>query len=115
MPIDYDNPLEERLTELTASGQSAALHDLTDFTWDEVHLLRGLTKQKVEEIVGAEVIRDERYDPEINLLVFEDEQTVVKVIGVYGMLTAERPSWPREVLLEAWRGLLKLPLPGETS
>jgi hypothetical protein len=33
-----DEPLEAKLSELKDSGASAPLSDLTDFSWDEVHL-----------------------------------------------------------------------------
>ncbi|MCV7109317.1 hypothetical protein [Mycolicibacterium chitae] len=46
VPIDYDNPLEERLTELTASGQSAAARP------DGLHLGRGSPAPRSDQAEG---------------------------------------------------------------
>ncbi|MGV0744844.1 hypothetical protein [Mycolicibacterium sp. XJ870] len=110
--IDYHNPLGAKLTDLSQNGRSARLSDLTDFSWNEVHLFRGLTREKIAEVVGSPAIRNADYDPEVNLLVFEESGNVVKVIGLHGLLSADHPSWPSTVRLEpSGNGLLRLTLP----
>jgi hypothetical protein len=53
-----DEPLEAKLSELKDSAESAPLSDLTDFSWDEVHLFNEETpRDEIEAVVGDPVIR----------------------------------------------------------
>lgn len=42
--VKGDGPLEAKLSDLMDSGQAARLSDLTDFSWDEVHLFNEYTR-----------------------------------------------------------------------
>jgi hypothetical protein len=108
-----DDPLEEKLSEVKSSGQTVRLSDLTDFSWDEVHLFNEYTDRKViEEVVGSPVISGD-YHASGSLLVFEDENQVVKTVTVGGdYLRADARTYGSDVLVKPWgNGALRLENP----
>lgn len=115
--ITRDERLASGLHELSRRGESGQLRDLTDWTWEEVHVFsEGVTRERVEAVVGAPVLRDERYYTAGNLLVFEKGGEVVKAVSIIGdVLKADQPTWPSEVRLEplgdARPAILRLTLP----
>ena len=88
---DGDDALEAKLADLKQRGEAARLSDLTDFSWDEVHLFNEYTRREaIEKIVGSPVITAD-YHNAGSLLVFEDHGKVVKSVTVSGdYLRAER-------------------------
>jgi hypothetical protein len=116
--ISFDDPLEAKLSDLKRSGQSAQLSDLTNFSWDEVHVFHeGASREEIEKTVGSPVIKDEYWGSASNLLVFEDNGKVVKVISISGgYLRADKPTWPSDVRLEPWgNGAVRLTPGGESA
>ena len=102
MEITDDEWLEAGLHELSERGESGRLRDLTDWSWDEVHVFsEGVTRESVESVVGAPVRMNDRYYTAGNLLVFEENGKVVKAVSVIGdILKATQPTWPADVRLE---------------
>jgi hypothetical protein len=133
MDIDYNNQrlndsttqrlndsttqrLNDGLESLLHQQKSGRLSDFTAWNWDEVHLFHEHTDREfIEETVGAPVIRGDYYDSKASLLVFEDDGTPVKAVGISGeYLRADghRVSWPADVMLEPLgTGALQLTLP----
>lgn len=111
--ISYDDPLEGKLDYLVDHQESARLSDLTDFSWDEVHLFNEWdSREKVEQVVGAPV----RMSSSLwggSLLIFEENGKPVRAVGVTGgYLRADHRSWRSDVLLKPWgAGALRLTLP----
>ena len=115
--IAFGDPLEAKLSDLKDSGQSARLSDLTDFSWDEVHLFNEYTsRERIEEAVGSPVIRGDSYGAG-SLLVFEENEKIVKALRVAGdYLRADHPSWTSDVRVEPWRlGFLRLTSPAPNA
>ncbi|WP_233213581.1 hypothetical protein [Mycobacterium hubeiense] len=112
--VKEDDPLEAKLSDLKDSGQAARLSDLTDFSWDEVHLFNEYTKREaIEKIVGSPVISAD-YHAAGSLLVFEDHGKVVKTITVKGdYLRADDYTYGSDVLVKPWgNGAMRLTPPG---
>lgn len=112
--VNGDDALEAKLSDLKDSGQSARLSDLTDFSWDEVHLFNEYTKREaIEKIVGSPVISADRHAAG-SLLVFEDHGKVVKTITVKGdYLRADDYTYGSDVLVKPWgNGAMRLTPPG---
>ncbi len=113
--LSFGDPLREPLTELRDSGESGRLSDLTDFDWDEVSLFHeGTPRERIEQITGDPLIRDEYYFSSPTLLVFENHGKVVKAVPTGAFLRSKegRTTWPHDVLLEPWGdGFLGLTLP----
>lgn len=79
-----EDPLEREIATVRDGGRPVPLHDLTDFTWDEVHLFNEYTRSEViNEVVGSPVIGSDRHMAG-SLLVFEDHGSVVKKVEVTG-------------------------------
>lgn len=117
MDIDYnDQRLNDGLESLLRQQKSGKLSEFTTWNWDEVHLFHEHTDREfIEKTVGAPVIRGNFYDSKASLLVFEDNGTPVKAIGISGDYVrgeAHRVSWPADVVLEPLStGALQLTLP----
>lgn len=117
MDIDYnDQRLNDGLESLLRQQKSGKLSEFTTWNWDEVHLFHEHTDREfIEKTVGAPVIRGNFYDSKASLLVFEDNGTPVKAIGISGDYLrgeAHRVSWPADVVLEPLgTGALQLTLP----
>lgn len=115
--VKSDDPLESKLSELKASGKSAPLRELTDFSWDEVHLFNEYTRREaIEKIVGSPVISAASHQSG-SLLVFEEHGTVVKTVTVGGdYLRAEGYTFGPDVLVEPWGdGAMRLTPPDADS
>ena len=111
--VQQDDPLESKLSELKAKGQTARLSDLTDFSWDEVHLFNEYTRREaIEKIVGSPVISAD-YQAAGSLLVFEDRGKVVKTVTVGGdYLRADDYTYGADVLVKPWgNGAMRLTAP----
>ncbi|EHI13058.1 hypothetical protein KEK_07742 [Mycolicibacterium thermoresistibile ATCC 19527] len=93
------------------SGQPAMLRDLTDFDWDEVHLFNeGASRDRVEQVVGAPVLKDKYWESSSSLLVFEKDGSIVNVLSITGdYLRADKPTWTSDVAVVPWgAGALRL-------
>ncbi|MDV3125297.1 hypothetical protein M1247_10275 [Mycobacterium sp. 21AC1] len=115
--VKSDDPLESKLSELKANGQSAPLSELTDFSWDEVHLFNEHTRREaIEKIVGSPVISAGTHQSG-SLLVFEDRGAVVKTVTVGGdYLRADGYTFGSDVLIEPWgNGAMRLTPPAADS
>lgn len=109
-----DAPLEDKLGELKASGQTARLSDLTDFSWDEVNIFDEYTRREaIERIVGSPVISAD-YHVSGKLLVFEDHGKVVKTITLNrGYLGADDYTYGYDVLVKPnGQAAMRLTSPG---
>ncbi len=114
---DGDDALEVKLADLKQRGEAARLSDLTDFSWDEVHLFNEHTRREaIEKIVGSPVITAD-YHNAGSLLVFEDHGTLVKSVTVSGdYLRAEGYTFGPDVMVEPWgNGAMRLTPPGAQS
>lgn len=103
MGVEYDEQLSQQLRDLAGRGGTAKLADLTDFTWDTVHVFsEGTTASEVEQVSGESVLNDNRYYDAGNLLVFVDDGHVVAALSVLpGLLvTAGQPTWDADTILE---------------
>lgn len=112
--LSFDTPVEARLDALADRGESARLRDLTDFSWDEVHLFHeGASRDDIEEIVGSPVIRDTYHHSSAVLLVFEENGEVVQAVAMTGdYLRGDPLSWRSDVLVKPWGlGYLRLTPP----
>jgi hypothetical protein len=113
-PGEYDSAVEAKLAELKANGQSASLRDLTDFTWDEVHLFNSHAgRDYVERVVGDPVIDGRSVPDHKSLLVFENGGEVVDTVTISGdYLRADEPTWGPDVVVAPWgTGFLRLTRP----
>lgn len=112
--LTFDDPLEAKLIELSERKESAHLSDLTDFTWDEVHIFyEGDSREHVEQVVGSRVFRDKYYGSSGSLMVFEDKGKVVKALALTGELVrGDQPSWSSNVIVQPYGlGYLRLTSP----
>ncbi len=82
--IAQEGRLHDRLRELSSSGGSAALSDLTEFAWDKVYVFsEGASAEKINDSVGTTVLsRQDRYYSAGNLLVFSSRGEVVYAADV---------------------------------
>lgn len=79
-----EDPLEAELSTVKNGTHAVPLRDLTDFTWDEVHLFNEYTQREfIEKTVGEPVISADRHMAG-SLLVFEEQGTVVRKVEVTG-------------------------------
>lgn len=109
-----DEPLEAKLSALKDSGETAPLSDLTDFSWDEVHLFNEETpRDQIEAVVGDPVVTGSDSGSNVSLLVFEQDGKVVDSVTVTGdYLRADSPTFGADVLVEPWgSGFMKLVQP----
>src|SRR5690606_16004064 len=109
--ITFGHPLNGELGEVLDSGQPAMLRDLTDFDWDEVHLFNeGASRDRVEQVVGAPVLKDKYWESSSSLLVFEKDGSIVNVLSITGdYLRADKPTWTSDVAVVPWgAGALRL-------
>ena len=91
------------------------MSELTDFSWDEVHLFNEETpRDDIEAVVGDPVIKGDDSGPSVSLLVFENDGKVVDSVTVTGdYLPADQPTWPSDVIVEPWgSGFMRLTQPG---
>lgn len=97
--VKSDDPLEAELATVKDGDQAVPLRDLTDFSWDEVHLFNEYTdKDIIEKVVGAPVISAD-YHAAGSLFVFEDHGSVVKTVTVTGdYLRADGSTFGADVL-----------------
>lgn len=103
MGIEYDEQLSQHLRDLSGRGGSAKLADLTDFTWDTVHVFsEGATASEVEQAVGEPVLDGNRYYDAGNLLVFVDDGQVVAARSVLPdlLVTGGQMTWDADTVLE---------------
>jgi hypothetical protein len=102
--IAQKGQLHDRLRELSASGGSAALADLTDFTWDKVYIFsEGARAEDINNRVGATVLSTPgRYYSAGNLLVFSLHDKVVYAADVVPdiLVTGGRTEWGADTRLE---------------
>lgn len=103
MGVEYDEQLSQQLRDLAGRGGTAKLADLTDFTWDTVHVFsEGATASEVEQVAGEPVLNDNRYYDAGNLLVFVHDGHVVAALSVLPdlLVTDGRPTWDADTILE---------------
>ena len=119
VPIQHDAHLERAVLELSRTGGTARLRDLTDFSWDRVHVFpEGTSAREVNRTVGQAVLADGSFYYDAgNLLVFTAGGRVVRAVSVLPdvLATGNRPTWSGEVRLEPRRpgqpGVLRLAEP----
>ena len=105
MAIDYeDQRLNDGLALLVQQHRPGKLSDFTAWVWDEVHLFHEWSEREfIEQTVGAPVIRSSLYESKASLLVFENDGTPAKAVGIPGDFLRgadQRVTWPVEVTLE---------------
>lgn len=102
--IERGGQLEESLRELSGTAGSARLSQLTDFSWDTVHVFtEGAKAEDVNAAAGVEVINDgSRYYDAGNLLIFTSDGQLTKAASVVPdlLVTDGRRTWGQEVRLE---------------
>lgn len=117
MDIDYnDQRLNDGLESVLHTGQPARLRDLTSWQWDEVHLFNEHTPRDfIETTVGTPVIKDKFYGSKASLLVFEDNGTPVKAVGISGDYLRgahHEVTWNADVIARPLgKGFVELTLP----
>ena len=117
MDIDYnDQRLNDGLESVLHTGQPARMRDLTSWQWDEVHLFNEHTPRDfIETTVGAPVIKDKFYGSKASLLVFEDNGTPVKAVGLSGDYLRgahHEVTWNADVIARPLgKGFVELTLP----
>lgn len=115
--VKGEDPLADKLSGVKDGGQAIRLSQLTDFSWDEVHLFNEYTRREaIEKIVGSPVISEE-YNSAGGLLVFEDHGKVVKTVTVGGdYLRADGYTFGPDVLVAPiGNGGLRLAAPAATA
>lgn len=104
MDIAQDGRLHDRLRELSSSGGSATLSDLTDFEWDTVYVFgEGARAEKINDSVGTTVLaRQGHYYSAGNLLVFSSRGEVVYAADVVPdlLVTGGKTEWGAHTRLE---------------
>ncbi|MGH3980310.1 MAG: hypothetical protein ACRDRZ_15110 [Pseudonocardiaceae bacterium] len=104
MDIATEGPLHDRLRELSSTGGSAALADLTDFEWDTVYVFgEGTRAEEINDAVGTTVLRvQDRYYSAGNLLVFSSHGKAVYAADVVPdiLVTGGDTEWGAGTRLE---------------
>lgn len=102
--VKYKGELHDRLRDLSATGGSARLADLTEFEWDTVHVFNeGAKATEINEMVGSTVLRSQdRYYSAGNLLVFTRNGELVYAADVVPdiLVTGGTPRWGSGTRLE---------------
>ena len=102
--IAQEGQLHDRLRELSSSGDSAAIADLTDFIWDKVYIFsEGIRVEEINNKVGSTVLsQPDRYYSAGNLLVFSLGGEVVYAADVVPdiLVTGGRTEWGADTRLE---------------
>lgn len=102
--IAQKGQLHDRLRELSSAGDSAALADLTDFTWDKVYIFsEGTRAEEINNKAGTSVLsQSDRYYSAGNLLVFSLGGKVVYAADVVPdiLVTGGRAEWGADTRLE---------------
>ncbi|WP_419997079.1 hypothetical protein [Streptomyces boninensis] len=113
--IEHDQELVDKLKDLVDEEGTAKLADLTDFSWDRVHIFEEYADAKrIEKIVGEPVIDDEYYSAQnTNLLIFVNDGDVTRAIEMPYMLNYDnRFTWDADVVVKPAapdrRSILKL-------
>ncbi len=99
-----DDALQAKFRQLSASGGSARLADLTDFDWDSVYVFsEGASAGQVAKATGRDILKEKFYSEAGNLLVFLGEDTPTVAISVVPdlLVTGGRARWTDRVRLES--------------
>ena len=102
-PGQTSGTLHDGLRELSSSGRSARLADLTDFEWDSVYVFgEGARADEINDSVGTTVLRPGWYDSAGNLLVFSLGGKAVYAADVVPdiLVTGEKIEWGAGTWLE---------------
>ncbi|MDA2889544.1 hypothetical protein PDG61_01335 [Mycolicibacterium sp. BiH015] len=117
MDIDYnDQRLNGGLESVLHTGQPARLSDLTSWEWDEVHLFHEFSEREfIQTTVGEPVIKADFYGSKASLLVFENNGTPVKAVGISGDYLRgahHEVTWNSDVIARPLgKGFVELTLP----
>lgn len=101
--VRHDAGLSEKFRDLSGSGGTARLADLTDFAWERVHVFsEGASAEQVERVVGEPVLGGKYYYDVGNLLVFEQDGKVAKAVSVVPdvLVTGGRSTWGAGTVLK---------------
>lgn len=99
-----DEVLQAKFRQLSESGGSARLADLTDFEWNSVYVFpEGASAGQVAKATGRDILKENFYSEAGNLLVFMGEDTPTVAISVVPdlLVTGGRARWTDQVRLEA--------------
>lgn len=104
MEIERGGELARSLRELSQAADSARLADLTDFSWDSVHVfVEGAMADELNSVAGVQVISEgSRYYDAGNLLIFTSNGQLAKAISVVPdlLVTGGRRTWSNDARLE---------------
>lgn len=98
-----DPGLAGELQALRDTRGSARLSDLTEFSWDTVHVFREYTSsERVEEVVGRPVL-DGDVVTSAWLMAFEHHGEVVEKVRLRAdNLRSDQTSWGTDVMVSPW-------------
>jgi hypothetical protein len=100
--VDHDEGFQRKVLDLSLTGASGRLADLTTFSWDTVYVFgEGASAEQIETATGARVLAGRFYDEAGNLLVFAEDGRVVAANAVVPdvLATRGRTRWSAAVRL----------------
>jgi len=103
LEVTDDEGLQSGLLNLSQTGGTGRLADLTDFEWDTVYVFaEGAAAEDIETLVGRSVLSDDFYYEAGNLLVFVRDGEPVRAVSVVPevLVTGGQARWGADVALQ---------------
>lgn len=86
--IEHDEHLSTAILDLADAGEARRLSALTDFAWDAVYVYyEGAPADEIARDVGADLAMNDRYYSAGCLMVFVDDDDVVRAISAPELVT----------------------------